>query len=226
MGNLMAHVIAILNPKGGTGKTTLSINLARAFQQNGFRVLIVDSDPQGTARDWSQASQEHHPGASMPNVVGLDRPTLDKEIPAIGDAFDLVIIDGAAKLHQMTASALKVADTVLIPVQTSSPDIWSAMDLVDVIKARQSVTDGKPRAAFIVSRQTPGTRLAADIDRALQEHELPVLVARTCNRVAYMETISGGTTVMDQHPSTAAAQEILAIMEELQSFSNLNNSQE
>lgn len=50
------------NPKGGTGKTTLSINLARAFQQNGFRVLIVDSDPQGTARDWSQASQEHHPG--------------------------------------------------------------------------------------------------------------------------------------------------------------------
>ncbi|MCB1796919.1 MAG: AAA family ATPase [Candidatus Competibacteraceae bacterium] len=44
----MAHVIAILNPKGGTGKTTLSINLARAFQRSGFRVLIVDSDPQGT----------------------------------------------------------------------------------------------------------------------------------------------------------------------------------
>jgi chromosome partitioning protein len=136
----MTHVIAILNPKGGTGKTTLSINLARAFQQSGFRVLIVDSDPQGTARDWSQASQEHYPEANMPSVVGLDRPTLDKEIPAISYDFDLVIIDGAAKLHQLTASALKVADTVLIPVQTSSPDIWSAMDLVDVIKARQSVT--------------------------------------------------------------------------------------
>lgn len=124
MENSTAHVIAILNPKGGTGKTTLSINLARAFQQDGFRVLIVDSDPQGTTRDWSQASQEHYPKANMPSVVGLDRPTLDKEIPAISTAFDLVIIDGAAKLHQITASALKVADTVLIPVQTSSPDIW------------------------------------------------------------------------------------------------------
>ncbi|HAO32831.1 MAG TPA: peptide transporter [Candidatus Competibacteraceae bacterium] len=218
----MAHIVAVLNPKGGTGKTTLSINLARAFQKSGSRVLVVDSDPQGTARDWSQASQEHHPEAHFPSVVGLDRPTLDKEIPAIGDAFDLVIVDGAAKLHQMTASALKVADTVLIPVQTSSPDIWSAMDLVEVIKARQSIVAGKPKAAFIVSRQTPGTRLAADIDQALQEHGLPVFAARTCNRVVYMETISGGTTVMDQHPSSPAAQEILAIMEELRLFSNLS----
>ena len=170
----MAYVIAILNPKGGTGKTTLSINLARAFQMSGYRILIVDSDPQGTARDWSQANQEHYPNARMPGVIGLDRPTLDKEIPSISNAFDLIIVDGAAKLHQMTASALKVADTVLIPVQTSSPDIWSAMDLIDVIKARQTATGGKPKAAFIVSRQTVGTRLAADIDKALGEHGLPV----------------------------------------------------
>src|SRR5512144_2035481 len=107
----MTHVIALLNPKGGTGKTTLSINLARAFQRGGYRVLIVDSDPQGTARDWSQTSQEHYPQARMPGVVGLDRPTLEKEIPEISNAFDLVIIDGAAKLHQLTASALKAADT-------------------------------------------------------------------------------------------------------------------
>lgn len=219
----MAYVIAVLNPKGGTGKTTLSINLARAFQKSGFRVLIVDSDPQGTARDWSQANQEHHPEVQAPSVVGLDRPTLDKEIPALGDAFDLIMIDGAAKLHQMTASALKIADTVLIPVQTSSPDIWSAMDLVEVIKARQLAVAGKPKAAFIVNRQTPGTRLAADIDQALQEHGLPVFTARTCNRVSYMETISGGTTVLDQHPSSPAAQEILAIMEELRLFSRLGS---
>ncbi len=217
----MAHVIAILNPKGGTGKTTLSINIARAFQQSGYRVLIVDSDPQGTARDWSQANQERHPEARMPGVVGLDRPTLDKEIPEISSAFDIIIIDGAAKLHQMTASALKIADTVLIPVQTSSPDIWSAMDLIDVIKARQNLTSGKPKAAFIVNRQTTGTRLASDIDAALKEHELFIFTSRTCNRVAYMEAISGGSTVLDVNPPTAATHEIQAITRELSAFIGL-----
>lgn len=222
----MTHVIALLNPKGGTGKTTLSINLARAFQRGGYRVLIVDSDPQGTARDWSQTSQEYYPQARMPGVVGLDRPTLEKEIPEISNAFDLVIIDGAAKLHQLTASALKVADTVLIPVQTSGPDIWSAQDLVDIIKTRQDITGGKPRAAFLVSRQTVGTRLAADIDQALREQGLPVLTARTCNRVAYMETITGGTTVVDQHPPSAATREILVLKEELVMFAALPQPRE
>lgn len=217
----MPYVVAILNPKGGTGKTTLSINLARAFQKAGYRVLIVDSDPQGTARDWSLAGRERYPDAPMPGVVGLDRPTLDKELPEIGGAFDLIFIDGAAKLHQLTASALKVADAVLIPVQTSSPDIWSALDLVDVIKARQAATGGKPKAAFIVSRRTPGARLAADIDQALREHGLPVFQARTSNRVAYMETISSGGAVVDLQPATPAAQEILAIQIELAAFIGL-----
>jgi chromosome partitioning protein len=216
----MAHTLAILNPKGGTGKTTLSINLARALQQASYSVLIVDSDPQGTARDWSQANLENYPDLKMPAVVGLDRPTLDKEIPSIRHAFDVIIIDGAAKLHEMTASALKVADTVLIPVQTSGADIWSALDLVDVIKARQQVTDGRPRAAFIVSRLTVGTRLAADIDQALGEHGLPVFRTRTANRVVYMETISSGTTVMDQSQSPAAA-EIIAIRDEWLAFAGL-----
>ncbi|MCP5421154.1 MAG: AAA family ATPase [Gammaproteobacteria bacterium] len=222
----MAHVVAFLNPKGGTGKTTLSVNLARAFQQAGYRVLIVDSDPQGTARDWSQASQEYFPQASMPGVVGVDRPTLDKEIPEISPAFDIIIIDGAAKLHQMTASALKVADAVLIPVQTSLADIWSAMDLVDVVKARQEVTGGNPKAAFIVSRQTTGSRLASDIDNALKEHGLPIFQARTCNRVAYMETISGGTTVIDLDPPTSATQEIWSIQAELSEFMGISKEAE
>lgn len=115
---------------------------------------------------------------------------------------------------------------MLIPVQTSGPDIWSAQDLVDIIKTRQDITGGKPRAAFLVSRQTVGTRLAADIDQALREQGLPVLTARTCNRVAYMETITGGTTVVDQHPPSAATHEILVLKEELVMFAALPQPRE
>jgi chromosome partitioning protein len=214
----MTHVIGILNPKGGTGKTTLAVNLARAFQQLGWRVLIVDSDPQGTARDWSLAGQENYPGVQQPVVVGVDRPVLEKEIPQISSAFDVILIDGAAKLQEMTASSLKIVDAILIPVQTSLADIWSALDLVDIVKARQQVTMGIPKAAFIVSRQTQNTRLAAEIDQALTQHELPIFHSRTSNRVVYMETLSAGTTVVDQEPHGVAAQEIREIRDELMTF--------
>jgi chromosome partitioning protein len=154
-------------------------------------------------------------------VVGVDRPVLEKEIPQISSAFDVILIDGAAKLQEMTASSLKIVDAILIPVQTSLADIWSALDLVDIVKARQQVTMGIPKAAFIVSRQTQNSRLAGDIDQALQQHELPIFRSRTSNRVVYMETLSAGTTVIDQEPQGVAAQEILEIRDELMAFLGL-----
>jgi chromosome partitioning protein len=216
-GNLfMTHVIAMLNQKGGVGKTTITVNLARAFQRTGLRVLIVDSDPQGSAQDWSQITQEQN--RDMPVVVGVDRPILEKSIPQLRAAFDIIIIDGAAKLQDMTVSALKVADLVLIPVQPSALDIWATSDLVELVKARQVVTEGKPKAAFVVSRQITGTRLANDANEALGQFELPVLNGRTTQRVVYTECIGSGSTVLDLEPEGSASAEITAIMEELQAL--------
>lgn len=208
------QVIALLNQKGGVGKTTLSVNLARALQLRGWRVLIIDTDPQGSAQDWCQAGQDH--GLDMPVVVGVERPTLEKSIPQLRHAFDIIIIDGAAKLQDMTVSALKVADIVLIPVQPTALDIWATEDLAELVKARQAVTEGKPKAAFLVNRQISGTRLAGDADDALSHFDLPVFRGRTTQRVAYAESIANGSTVLDLEPNGPAAAEIVAILEELQ----------
>jgi len=83
------QVIAVLNQKGGSGKTTIATHLARALQLDGASVLLVDSDPQGSARDWA-AVQEDNPVT----VVGIDRPTIDRDLKAIGHK-DFVVIDGA-----------------------------------------------------------------------------------------------------------------------------------
>lgn len=212
----MSQVIAVANQKGGVGKTTVAVNLARAMQSLGQRVLIVDSDPQGSARDWFQASQDRN--HDMPVVVGVDRPVLEASVQKLRGAFDTILIDGAAKLQDMTVSAIKAADFVLIPVQPSALDIWAAGDLVDLIKARQSVTDGKPKAAFLVNRQIVGTRLANDANSALQALNLPILAARTTQRVAYAECMSTGSTVLDLDANGPAADEIKAIMLELQNL--------
>ncbi len=213
MSNHVAKVIAILSTKGGCGKSTLATNLARALQMGGASVLIADSDPQGTARDWRRINEHDE----LPGVVGIDRPTLERDIPSISHAFEYIIIDGAAKLQEMLASALRVADLVLIPVQPSAADIWGCSELAELVKTRQEV-NGKPKAAFIISRQIVGTRLAADIAEALHEFGIPIFGSRTSQRVVYAEALSRGSTVIDIEPRGLAAGEVFSVSDEVRRF--------
>ena len=219
-----AIVIAVLSPKGGVGKSTLTMNIARGLQllDGAHEVLIIDGDPQGTARDWRDAQGED---SDLPTVVGIDRPTLHREVPRVARSFDYIIIDGAAKLQEMSVSALKCADVVLIPVQPSAADIWASADLVDLISARQSVTNGRPRAAFVVSRQIVGTRLAVEARGAVEEYGLPVFEGCTSQRVAYTEALSRGLTVLDTEPRGKAAGEIRAIVNELVLFCHVKEGE-
>lgn len=198
--------IAVLNQKGGSGKTTIATHLARAWQLAGLDVLLVDSDPQGSARDWA-AVREDQP---VP-VVGIDRPTIERDLRALGHK-QRIIIDGAPQAADLAASAIKAADLVLIPVQPSPYDIWAAADLVELIKARQEITDGRPAAAFVVSRVIRATRLGAEVEDALAEHGLPVLDARIHQRIAYPTSAAAGSTVLDTEPQGDAAREIRALV--------------
>lgn len=198
--------IAVLNQKGGSGKTTIATHLARAWQLAGLDVLLVDSDPQGSARDWA-AVREDQP---VP-VVGIDRPTIERDLRALGHK-QRIVIDGAPQAADLAASAIKAADLVLIPVQPSPYDIWAAADLVELIKARQEITDGKPAAAFVVSRVIRATRLGAEVEDALAEHGLPVLDARIHQRIAYPTSAAAGLTVLDIEPQGDAAREIRALV--------------
>ena len=207
-------IISILNPKGGSGKTTISTNLARALHERGHRVLIVDSDPQGSARDW-HAVDEKNP---IP-LVALDRANNVKSLPDVASAYDFVVVDGAAKLEDMIAASIKVADFVLIPVTPSPYDLWAASDLVEFIKARQEVTDGKPAACFIISRAIAGTRLGEEIVKALAEQGLGVFATHITQRQVYPQTASEGRTVFDSKNTDALA-EVNALTDEVLAFIN------
>lgn len=203
------RIIAVLNQKGGAGKTTIATHLARAFQQQGQSVILVDSDPQGSARDWYAARDE----PPVP-VYGIDRPVIEKSLRPFAD-HDLVIIDGAPQIEALAVSAIKAADLVLIPVQPSPYDVWATSDLVDLVKARMEITDGRLRAAFVVSRAIRGTRIGAEIIGALQEYHLPILSGRIHQRVAYPESAKSGLTVLDSEPKGEAAAEVRVLAAEL-----------
>jgi len=208
----MAIVVAILNQKGGSGKTTIATNLAHALSLNNLNVALVDSDPQGSARDWNEMN-----GGTLLPVFGLDRETLPKDIESIKDSFDYIIIDGAPQISKLAAAAIKASDVILIPCQPSPYDIWACDGLVELIKARQEVTGGMPKAAFIVSRAIKNTKLSKEITQALMGYGLPVLSYGTTQRVSYARSASEGGTVLTI-PKSHAAKEINAIKDELIDF--------
>ncbi|HFO2534893.1 TPA: ParA family partition ATPase [Yersinia enterocolitica] len=201
-------VIAVLNQKGGSGKTTIATHLARALQLGGADVLLVDSDPQGSARDWAAVREEQ-----PVTVVGIDRPTIERDLKNIAQK-DYVVIDGAPQAADLAVSAIKAADFILIPVQPSPYDIWATADLVDLVKQRIELTDGKLQAAFVVSRAIKGTRIGQDVTEALKGYGLPVLDSRITQRVIYPSTAAAGETVFDGLDKSASL-EIQALCDEI-----------
>lgn len=202
-------VIAVLNQKGGSGKTTISTHLARAFHLDGASVVLVDSDPQGSARDWAAAHEEQ-----PVSVIGIDRPTIERDLKSLAKT-DYVVIDGAPQASDLAASAIKAANFVLIPVQPSPYDIWAAADLVDLVKQRIQITDGALQAGFVVSRAIAGTRLGQEVADALAGYELPVLTTRIMQRVAYPGSAATGKTIFDIDPDSDGAQDFRALKDEL-----------
>ncbi len=209
----MSKIVAVLNQKGGAGKTTIATNLAHALQMDGHKVLLVDSDPQGSARDWNAASD-----GAIVKVVGMDRATLAKDIQSVVDNHDFIIIDGAPQIADLAIAAIKCADMVLIPVQPSPYDIWACEDLVEIIKARQEITNGKPKAAFIISRVIKNTQLGKEIREALEGYDLPVFKHYTTQRVVYAKSAATGSTVLSNDTKEDASNEIRAIAKELKEF--------
>ena len=208
-------IVAVLNQKGGSGKTTLTTHLARAFQRAGAAVWVADSDPQGSARDWYAAAGE---AGALPPVVGVDRPALLRELPGLSGGARWVFIDGAPQVQDLAAAAVRVADVVLVPVQPSPYDVWATADLVDLLRQRQEVTEGRPRAAFVLSRQIQGARLTAEVREALAGYGMPVFQAGTVQRVIYAHSATHGGTALDLEPDGPAAREIEAIQHELEQF--------
>lgn len=205
--------VAILNPKGGSGKTTAATCLARGLEHAGQRVLLVDADPQGSARDW-QAAAETNPTP----VAAMDRPANLRNLPTTAADYDWTVIDGAGRLEEIIREALKIADLVLIPVQPSPYDVWAVSDLVELVKARQAVTDGQPVMGALITRAIYGTVLDREITDALAEMELEYLDARIHQRQVYARSANDGLTPLEMEPRGKAAEEIRTLVNEIRAL--------
>lgn len=211
----MAKIIAVINQKGGVGKTTIATNIASCLHADGGNVLLVDLDPQGSATDWSAQNENDD---ALP-VVQMNK-TLHRDLPRIARGYDFVVIDGAPQVSELAGTAIKTADVVLIPCTPSPYDVWSCSDLIDVIQARQDITEGQPKAAFVISMAIKHTKLTREVKDALADYGVPVFSNGTTRRVDYAETAKTGGSVMDLDDGNQAKFEITQICKELKAFIN------
>lgn len=205
-------IIAFLNQKGGVGKTTLALHVATYIQMMGNEVLLVDTDPQGSLRDWHVISNSKIP------VIAIDKPTLAKDIEKIAlGKFKYVIIDGVPQLEDMAISAIKCADLVVIPVQASPLDLWASDDLVELIKVRQELADGKPKAVFCLNRKVSNVNLNSAIFERLKEHGIDILNTSISQRIVYAKSLAEGKTIFDLK-NQDAINEIQNLTNEIKSY--------
>ena len=205
--------ISIQNQKGGVGKTTLAIHISHALALKGARVLLVDADPQGSARDWAAARTDKPPFS----VIGLDRPTLHRDLPPLAIDYDHVVIDGPPRVSELARSAIIASDLVVVPIQPSPYDVWAADEVIRLIR-EASVFKETLKSVFVINRRIVNTAIGRDVGDALAEYLIPVLKTVVSQRVSFAESAAAGGTVLDTDPNGAAAKEILALTEEILSL--------
>jgi len=209
---MTTRVFSIANQKGGSGKTTLSMNFAAGVARRG-RTLIIDADPQGSASQWSSMASDNRPfPVSVISVGGK----LTHEVERFSRDYDYIIIDCPPTLEtENTHQAMMSADTVLIPVLPSPIDLWASIRLADTIEQIQNF---KPelKARLVINQLEPRSALSRGMRDALAEFDIPALNSSLRRRAIYRNmAIEGSSVYCVGKQGLAAVSELEQIIEEL-----------
>lgn len=202
-------IIAVLNQKGGVGKTTLAVNLAAAITGSGQKVALIDADEQGTASDWS-AKRTDQLFPVKPYHKGLKGVGFEDDLKT----YPHLIIDGPPRIFGTMDQIIRVSDLVLIPVKPSAADIWAAQNLITRLQDEQDRRDGLA-IAFVINEFKAGQRLGREVQAALQQSGVPLAATTIGSRSAFPIALGNGQTIFEYEPKGKAADEFNQLFLEL-----------
>jgi len=189
--------ILIVNPKGGSGKTTLSTNIAGYLASRGQHVALLDLDRQKSATLWlAQRSSE------LPVIWPLQ-----SEEEKLSEATDWLVIDSPAALHGKNLDhALKLAHRVVVPIAPSLFDIQASYDFLHALGEMKAARKGRVQVGVVGMRMAPRTRAAVTLEQFLAQVDMPVL-AYLREAQVYVNAAFEGKSIFDL-PTYQAAQDV------------------
>ncbi|MBT3722819.1 MAG: AAA family ATPase [Gammaproteobacteria bacterium] len=210
-------IILIGGEKGGTGKTTIATNLAAMRALAGRDVLLIDTDPQGSANYWTQSRDEEN---ITPRVACVQKfgKGLPKEVQDLAHRYQDIIIDAGGRDSVELRSALVITERLFVPIQPSQFDIWTLNQMEELVETAKAFNPDL-LAKVIISRSSsnPSVHESDDTGKLLDDFDNLDLADITIrDRIAYRKAAKDGLAVIELKPKDPKAiREMEALYEEV-----------
>ncbi|WP_108261938.1 ParA family partition ATPase [Mangrovicoccus ximenensis] len=206
---MAGFTITVAQQKGGSGKTTLAVNLAVEFWKRGHTVAVLDTDPQGSLGRWYMARRE-----AMNGEAGLEFATasawgVSYELEKLLKHNEIVVVDTPPKVDSDLRPAMRASDLVVVPVAVSQVDVWATESVLEMAQRERRKT------LLVLNRAAPRAKLTADISSRIQELDSPAAETMLNNRVIYAEVLGEGQGVVEKAAKGPAAVEIRTLCNEI-----------
>ena len=195
------NTLAVLSRKGGTGKTTLTVNLAIAAERAGHKVAIVDLDSQASASEWGDWR-----AAETPEVISVHSARLPQELHKLKQqGVTFALLDTPPKIEDIALDAAKVADMAIIPCKLG------AFDLKAIEKTILVGNIAKCPMRLVFNAVRARSSMLHPAKRAVQVYEVNVAPCVIGDRVVFSHSVMEGLGVMEYEPKGKASIEIQAL---------------
>lgn len=203
-------IIGIVNPKGGVGKSTLSVHMAVWLADLGYRVVLADCDTQQSSSEWMREAAPDIQAVRMSNPDAILN-----ELPGIAQEADFVIADGPGSNTETSRALLLRADRALVPAKASMLEVRALAKATEVLRQAQDIRGGPPSALLVLSMVAMRYRLTQDMKGAAAALKLPLAASAMILRQVYADAPGQGAVVWNMgHRGAEAAAEVRALLAE------------
>lgn len=207
----MSKIIAFGNLKGGTGKSTLSVNVACAIAEAGFAVSLIDADPQGTTSAWLDRRGLNLSVEALPLETLSAAAAWVKRTHQLRTQDRIIILDLPPVIGSSIATAMLICDLFVVPVTPSFPDIHATTKVMKLLRKSRSVRRaGMPKALLVPSRVDRRTSLGRNFPERLAAFGEPVAPS-VIQRSAHVEASNSKSWIGAHAPGTTAHFEVTSV---------------